>query len=127
MLGLLDPHFFAGGSLKLEPERAYRVIEAKVAKPMGLSIEEAQKVVLNAIGGENVTTTIQGRERYPVNVRYKPDFRSDFGALGRLLVPALGGKRQIALKIASWLRRSHKFELPSWVLYWSVRSASLCL
>ena len=63
----------------------------------GLSIEEAQKVVLNAIGGENVTTVIQGRERYPVNVRYMPDFRSDFGALGRLLVPALGGKRQIAL------------------------------
>jgi Cu(I)/Ag(I) efflux system membrane protein CusA/SilA len=63
----------------------------------GLSIEEAQKVVLNAIGGENVTTTIQGRERYPVNVRYMPDFRSDFGALGRLLVPALGGRRQIAL------------------------------
>jgi len=32
-----------------------------------------------------------------VNVRYKPDFRTDFGALGRLLVPALGGRRQIAL------------------------------
>jgi Cu(I)/Ag(I) efflux system membrane protein CusA/SilA len=63
----------------------------------GLSIEEAQKVVLNAIGGENVTTTIEGRERYPVNVRYMPDFRSDFGALGRLLVPALEGRRQIAL------------------------------
>jgi Cu(I)/Ag(I) efflux system membrane protein CusA/SilA len=53
--------------------------------------------VLNAIGGANVTTTIQGRERYPVNVRYLPDFRTDFGALGRLLVPALGGERQIAL------------------------------
>jgi Cu(I)/Ag(I) efflux system membrane protein CusA/SilA len=63
----------------------------------GLSIEEAQQVVLNAIGGENVTTTIQGRERYPVNVRYMPDFRTDFGGLGRLLVPALGGQRQIAL------------------------------
>jgi Cu(I)/Ag(I) efflux system membrane protein CusA/SilA len=63
----------------------------------GLSIDEAQKVVVNAIGGKNVTTTVEGRERYPVNVRYMPDFRSDFGTLGRLLVPALGGKRQIAL------------------------------
>jgi Cu(I)/Ag(I) efflux system membrane protein CusA/SilA len=63
----------------------------------GLSVEEAQKVVLNAIGGENVTTTIQGRERYPVNVRYMPDFRTDFGALKRLLVPSLEGRRQIAL------------------------------
>jgi Cu(I)/Ag(I) efflux system membrane protein CusA/SilA len=63
----------------------------------GLSIDEAQEVVLYAIGGENVTTTVEGRERYPVNVRYMPDFRTDFGALGRLLVPALGGQRQIAL------------------------------
>ncbi len=63
----------------------------------GLSIEEAQTVVVNAIGGENVTTTVEGRERYPVNVRYMPDFRTDFGSLGRLLVPALGGQRQVPL------------------------------
>ena len=63
----------------------------------GLSMGEAQSAVLNAIGGANVTTTVQGRERYPVNVRYLPDFRTDFGALGRLLVPALDGERQIAL------------------------------
>jgi Cu(I)/Ag(I) efflux system membrane protein CusA/SilA len=63
----------------------------------GLSMGEAQSTVLNAIGGANITTTVQGRERYPVNVRYLPDFRTDFGALGRLLVPALGGKRQIAV------------------------------
>jgi copper/silver efflux system protein len=63
----------------------------------GLSIEEAQAVVQNAIGGENVTTTIEGRERYPVNVRYMRDFRSDLDALGRVLVPASGGQRQIPL------------------------------
>ena len=56
----------------------------------GLSIDEAQAAVRNAIGGENVTTTIEGRERYPVNVRYLRDFRSDFGALGRVLVAASG-------------------------------------
>jgi copper/silver efflux system protein len=61
----------------------------------GLSVEEAQEVVSNAIGGENVTTTIEGRERYPVNVRYMRDFRADLGALGRVLVPASGGQRQI--------------------------------
>ncbi|HSB73822.1 MAG TPA: CusA/CzcA family heavy metal efflux RND transporter [Candidatus Methylomirabilis sp.] len=63
----------------------------------GLSIDEAQVVVANAIGGENVTTTVEGRERYPVNVRYMRDFRSDLGALGRVLVPASGGQRQIPL------------------------------
>ena len=56
-----------------------------------------QDVVQNAIGGENVTTTVEGRERYAVNVRYLRDFRSDFSALERILVPASGGKRQIPL------------------------------
>jgi len=63
----------------------------------GLSIDEAQAIVQNAIGGENVTTTIEGRERYPVNVRYLPDFRSNIGDLARLPVPASGGKRQVPL------------------------------
>ncbi len=63
----------------------------------GLSIEEAQAVVEKAIGGDNVTTTVEGRERYPVNVRYMRDFRADMGALARVLVPASGGQRQIPL------------------------------
>ena len=63
----------------------------------GLSIAEAQDVIQNAIGGENVTTTVEGRERYAVNVRYLRDFRSDLSALERILVPASGGKRQIPL------------------------------
>ncbi|HWR50972.1 MAG TPA: efflux RND transporter permease subunit, partial [Bryobacteraceae bacterium] len=62
----------------------------------GLTIDEAQAAVQNAIGGENVTTTVEGRARYPVNVRYMRDFRSDLTALGRVLVPA-GGSRQIPL------------------------------
>ena len=45
----------------------------------GLSVEEAQQLVQSAIGGENVTTTVEGRARYPVNVRYMRDFRSDRG------------------------------------------------
>jgi Cu(I)/Ag(I) efflux system membrane protein CusA/SilA len=60
----------------------------------GLSIKDAQTAVQNAIGGENVTTTVQGRERYAVNVRYMRDFRGDLAALNRVLVPA-GGDRQI--------------------------------
>jgi len=63
----------------------------------GLSMDEAQAAVQNAIGGENVTTTVEGRARYPVNVRYMRDFRSDLDALGRVLVPASGGERQIPL------------------------------
>jgi copper/silver efflux system protein len=62
----------------------------------GVSIDDAQMAVQNAIGGENVTTAVLGPERYPVNVRYKRDFRSDLDSLGRVLVPA-GGQRQLAL------------------------------
>jgi len=64
---------------------------------VGLGLDEAQMVVQNAIGGENVTTTVEGRERYPVNVRYAADFRTDVTALGRLPVGAADGQRQIAL------------------------------
>ncbi|MGZ6219828.1 MAG: efflux RND transporter permease subunit, partial [Syntrophales bacterium] len=63
----------------------------------GLSIDQAQEAVQNAIGGENIATTIQGRERYPVNVRYLRDFRSNPEAIGRVLVPVSGGQRQISL------------------------------
>jgi Cu(I)/Ag(I) efflux system membrane protein CusA/SilA len=63
----------------------------------GLMVDEAQMVLQAAIGGENVTTTIQGRARYPVNVRYQRDFRSDLDALGRVLVPVMGGQRHVPL------------------------------
>jgi Cu(I)/Ag(I) efflux system membrane protein CusA/SilA len=72
----------------------------------GLSIEDAQQAVENAIGGEDVTTMVQGRERYPVNVRYMRDFRSDLGALQRVLVPA-GGQRQLALGELAEIRASN--------------------
>ncbi len=70
----------------------------------GLNIDEAQEVVQSAIGGENVTTTIEGRERYPVNVRYMRDFRADFDVLGRVLVPASAGQRQIPLAELATIR-----------------------
>ncbi len=63
----------------------------------GLSIDDAQMVVMSAIGGENVTTTIEGRERYPVNVRYMRDYRSDPESLKRILVPAMNGATHVPL------------------------------
>jgi Cu(I)/Ag(I) efflux system membrane protein CusA/SilA len=57
----------------------------------GLTIEDAQMVILSAIGGENITTTVEGRERYPVNVRYLRDYRSTLDRLARVLVPTPTG------------------------------------
>jgi Cu(I)/Ag(I) efflux system membrane protein CusA/SilA len=63
----------------------------------GLTVDDAQAVVLNAIGGDNISTTVEGRERYPINVRYYRDFRSDLPRLQRALVPAMDGKLQIPI------------------------------
>ncbi len=65
---------------------------------------------MSAIGGENVTTTIEGRERYPVNVRYGRDYRESLRRLKRVLVPTPSGAQiplaQIAdLEAASRVRR----------------------
>jgi Cu(I)/Ag(I) efflux system membrane protein CusA/SilA len=58
----------------------------------GLNIEDGEMVVANAIGGENISTVIDGRERYPINVRYMSDYRGDTEALRRLPVIADGGQ-----------------------------------
>ncbi len=70
----------------------------------GLGLEQAQAVVQSAIGGENVTTTVEGRERYPVNVRYFRDHREDLDALGRILVPVGDGRRQIPIAQLATIR-----------------------
>ena len=57
----------------------------------GLTIDQANSIVMSAIGGENVTTTIEGRERYPVNVRYFRGLRDDIEKLKRVLVPVRPG------------------------------------
>ena len=57
----------------------------------GLAIDDVQSVVMSAVGGEGVTTTIEGRERYSVNVRYARDFRGNVNRLEHVLIPVMGG------------------------------------
>jgi len=52
----------------------------------GLSIQDVEMVIESAIGGANVTTTIEGRERFPVNVRYQRYYRSDVNEIRRTLI-----------------------------------------
>jgi len=59
----------------------------------GLSVDDVQEVVQTAVGGMNLTTTVEGRERYPVNVRYARELRNDVEKLKRVLVPVrMGGQ-----------------------------------
>jgi copper/silver efflux system protein len=57
----------------------------------GLSVADAQDVIMTAIGGDNVTTTIEGRARYPVNVRYPRELRDNVERLGEVLVATPSG------------------------------------
>ena len=55
---------------------------------------------MSAIGGENVTTTVEGRARFPVNVRYPRDLRSDLETLGRVLVMTPSGAQVPLAQVA---------------------------
>lgn len=57
----------------------------------GLTVDAANDVLMSAIGGEPVTTSIEGRERYAVNVRYLRDYRTDLESLRRVLVATPAG------------------------------------
>ncbi len=57
----------------------------------GFTVMDIGRVIESAIGGENITTTIEGRERYPVNLRYLREQRDDLDKLGRMTVSAPSG------------------------------------
>ena len=52
----------------------------------GLSVANINEIVASAIGGENISEAIEGRERYPINVRYAREYRDDPELLGRTLI-----------------------------------------
>jgi Cu(I)/Ag(I) efflux system membrane protein CusA/SilA len=71
----------------------------------GLTVDDAQMVIMTAIGGETVTTTVEGRERYSVSVRYAPELRDDVEDLRRVLVPTPNGA-QVPLEELADIRKS---------------------
>ncbi|PYI96729.1 MAG: CusA/CzcA family heavy metal efflux RND transporter [Verrucomicrobia bacterium] len=66
-------------------------VNREAAARYGLKVGDVNDIVESAIGGKNITTTVEGRERYPVNTRYARDFRQDIDALRRVLVPTPTG------------------------------------
>ncbi|RJQ87304.1 MAG: efflux RND transporter permease subunit [Desulfobacteraceae bacterium] len=67
-------------------------IDRMTAARYGINVGTIQEIIQTAVGGMNISETVEGLERYPVNVRYDRDFRSDLEALKRVLVPAAGGR-----------------------------------
>ncbi|HAR64409.1 MAG TPA: CusA/CzcA family heavy metal efflux RND transporter [Candidatus Margulisbacteria bacterium] len=55
----------------------------------GLSVADVEEVIQSLLGGMNLTVTVEGRERYPVNLRYARDFRDDIERIKNMLVPVM--------------------------------------
>lgn len=68
----------------------FKVKRAEAAR-YGMNVQDVQDVILTALGGMNVTTTVEGLERYPVNVRYPRELRDDLTKLKRTLIAAPSG------------------------------------
>lgn len=88
----------------------------------GLTIEDVQDVIQSALGGENITQTVEGRERYPVNVRYAREFRENLPALERVLVKTpmgayvpLGQLAEITLTTGPAMIRDEDAQLAGYV------------
>jgi Cu(I)/Ag(I) efflux system membrane protein CusA/SilA len=73
-----------------KPYLEIRIDREKIAR-YGITVEAVQRVVMTAVGGMPVTTTVEGRERYPVRVRYMRELRDNLESLGKILVSAPGG------------------------------------
>jgi Cu(I)/Ag(I) efflux system membrane protein CusA/SilA len=57
----------------------------------GITVDQAQESLMQSVGGEAITKTVEGRERYTINVRYSDDFRSNIDSLKRVLIPTGAG------------------------------------
>ncbi len=86
------------GTLSAYPDRSYGgnyldiEIDRTEAARYGLTVGDVQDIIMTAIGGMNVTQTVEGLERYPVNLRYMPELRDDPEKLARVLVPTPRGE-----------------------------------
>jgi Cu(I)/Ag(I) efflux system membrane protein CusA/SilA len=67
------------------------MINREAAARYNLTVQEVEEIIEAAIGGANVTTTVEGRERYSVNIRYARELRDDLERLKRVLVPTPTG------------------------------------
>ncbi|HYR59540.1 MAG TPA: efflux RND transporter permease subunit, partial [Chthoniobacteraceae bacterium] len=66
-------------------------VNRQAAARYGLRVGDVNDIIETAIGGKTIATTVEGRERYPISVRYARDFREDLDALRRVLVPTRSG------------------------------------
>ncbi|MCK4557081.1 MAG: efflux RND transporter permease subunit, partial [Candidatus Aminicenantes bacterium] len=79
-------------------------VNRKEAARYGVKVGDIQHLIMIAIGGMNVTTTVEGRERYPVRIRYMRELRDSFEALQKIYVPTPSGA-QVPLSLLADIRK----------------------
>jgi copper/silver efflux system protein len=79
------------------------IVQREAAARYGLTVADVNMVIMSAIGGANVSETVEGRERYPINVRYLREYREDPEELGRVFIATPSGA-QIPLSQVAELR-----------------------
>ncbi|MBM4107977.1 MAG: efflux RND transporter permease subunit [Phycisphaerae bacterium] len=115
-------------TLSAFPEKTLggRYIDVDLDRPeiarYGLSVREVQDVIATAMGGMEVTETVEGLERYPVNLRYPSELRDDLGALRAVLVPTPTGAHvplaqlaRLSLREGAPMVKSENARLTAWV------------
>jgi copper/silver efflux system protein len=116
------------GTISAYPERTFGgyyldfdINRAEAAR-YGLTTGDVQDVIQSAVGGMNITTTVEGPERYPLNVRYARELRDDIPALEQVLVAAptgaqipLGQLAKISINPGPPMIRSENAQRTAWV------------
>lgn len=80
-------------------------VDREAAARYGIGVAEIQDVISTALGGETLTTTVEGRQRFPVRIRYLRDYRDNIAAIGRILVSSNEGT-QVPLSLVTKIRVS---------------------
>jgi len=75
-------------------------IDRQAIARYGLTINDVQDIIMSAIGGMNITKTVQGLERYPVNLRYQRDYRESIEELKRVRIPIRNGGNVLLADVA---------------------------
>ncbi len=95
----IEPSAVLADRIVGKPYLEINIDREKIAR-YGLSIRQVQDVIEVAIGGKNLTTTVEGRERYPVRVRYQRELRNNLDELGKVLVPTPTGAQIPLIELA---------------------------
>ncbi len=99
----------------------FKIDREQVAR-YGMTVDDVQQVILAALGGTNVTTTVEGLERYPVNVRYPRELRDNLTTLRQTLISAptgaqipIGQVAELSVHTGPPVIRSEQAKLNAWI------------